>query len=328
MTYGFTLARRVVRIRAALFASLFVFAAGCESDRLTPAESPDDVGAEGTDVLQIEEPAFSISANRRGTAFGLWRLEFTQLSDQWTSLKKTASPSSIRSDLEKARSRGARVFIQIAGHPKYYRTSSGKFDLSKFKERLNKFKGVNIGTYINDGTFAGHMMIDEPSDPSNWGGRPIPYDQLEAAARYSKSLWPNLPTLLRTRPTWLAKASFSWRYLDGGWAQYASRFGSVTNYRDAEVRAAKNKGLKVVFGLNILDGGNGSSGIRGTKSGHYSMSGSELLKYGKPLLSASASCGFLMWRYSSDYLSRSSIRSAMKELRSVAGNTATTNCRS
>jgi len=331
MTHSLALARRMARIPAALFAGLFVFANACESDGLNPSsaiESAADGVTEGSDALPIEAPAFTIASRRNGTAFGLWRLDYSQLSEQWTSLKKTGSPTSIRRNLEMARSEGGRVFVQLAGSASNYKTSSGRFDLTKFKQALNRYKDVNLDTYITDGTLAGHMMIDEPSDPSNWGGRAIPYDQLEAAAQHSKSLWPKLPTLLRTKPTWLAKASFQWRYLDGGWAQYAARFGNVTSYRDAQVSAAKNEGLKVVFGLNVLDGGDGSSGTRGTKSGAYNMSANELLKYGKSLLAASASCGFLMWRFDSEYLNKSSVRTAMKELRSIAGNTATVNCRS
>ncbi len=324
MTYSL-LARRLVRFRTAIFASLFVFATSCDSESLDPSS---EVEAEGSDLLPIEDPAFSISANRRGTQFGLWQLDWSQLSDQWTSLKKGSDPSSIRQDLERARGKGSRVFMMLAGDPKYYKTSSGKFDLTKFKERLNRFKSASIGTYINDGTFAGHILLDEPNDPSNWGGSPMPHSQIEAAAKYSKQLWPGLPTLVRARPTWLAKTSMTYSYLDGGWFQYVSRWGSVTGVRDAEISAAKKKGLKMVMGLNVINGGNGSSGMRGTKSGQWKMSASELLKYGGALIGASTSCGFLMWRYDGTYLGKTSIRDAMKQLRSKAGNTATTTCKS
>jgi hypothetical protein len=296
---------------------------------MNPSSETETGDVSGADQIPIETPSFySASANRRGTQFGLWGLSYSSLSDLWTSLKKGATPDGIRQNLETAQNRGARVFIHLAGDPKYYKTSSGKFDLTKFKKRLDRFKGVNIGEYIKDGTFAGNILFDEPNDPSNWGGDPMPYSQIEAAAKYSKQLWPGLPTLVRARPTWLAKTSMSYNYLDGGWLQYVSRFGSVTSVRDAEIAAAKKKGLKVVFGLNVMNGGNGSSGWRGTQSGQYKMSASELLKYGKALLGASTSCGFLMWRYDSDYLGKSSIRSAMKELRYIAGNTSTTTCRS
>ena len=328
MTHGFKLARRIARLRAAA-AAVFVFAAACESDTLSETESVvDNAVTDGSDVTAVEDAAFSVSSRRNGTPFGLWRLEYAQLGEQWTSLKKTGSPTRILQDLAIARSQGARVFVQLAGGPSNYKTSGGKFDLEKFKQLLNRYKGVNLDSYITDGTLAGHMMIDEPNDPSNWGGQPISYATLEAAAKHSKSLWPKLPTLLRSKPTWLAKAPFRWQYLDGGWGQYAARFGDVNRYRDTEALAAQNAGLKVVFGVNVLDGGNGSSGTPGTKSGSYNMSAAELLKYGKSLLAASGSCGFLMWRYDSKYLSKSSVSSAVKELRALAGSRSTTTCSS
>jgi PKD repeat protein len=123
---------------------------------------------------------------------------------------------------------------------------------------------------------------------------------------------------VRSVPTWLAGASFRWEYLDGGWAQYSARKGQVDGYRDAQVRAANDEGLKVVWGMNILDGGDGSSGTHFNSSTKYSMSASEVLKYGKALMAASNSCGFLMWMYQSDYMASSGILDAMKTLSAEA----------
>ena len=52
----------------------------------------------------------------------------------------------------------------------------------------------------------------------------------------------------------------------------------------AEAAAAKNKGLGLVVGLNVINGGNGSSGIRGDRSGEWSMSASEIRNYGYAML--------------------------------------------
>ena len=218
------------------------------------------------------------------------------------------------------------MFVQFAGRRSHYQTSSGAFSLDKFKARLAAYKSVNLDSYINDGTLAGHQMIDEPSDKSNWGGKPIPYSQIEAAAKASKALWPRLPVLVRSVPSWLKGASFRWNYLDAAWAQYSARKGDVFRYRDAEVAAAKGEGLKLVWGLNVIDGGNGSSGRRGTSSGKYNMSAAELTKYGKALLYAPRTCGFLMWMYDGTYLGRSGVRDAMKTLSSVARSRTSQRC--
>lgn len=329
MTYNFELARGIAGLKAAALAAILLFAGACDNDNLTETESitqtdVEEVVTDGSDALAVEDAAFSVSANRKGVPFGMWRLQYTQLGAEWTSLQKAGNPKYIKRDLELARSRGARVFVQLAGGVANYKTGS-KFDLAKFKKMLDQYKGLNLDSYIADGTLAGHMMIDEPSDPSNWGGKPIPYSTLDEAARHSKSIWPNLPTLLRSKPSWLAK--YGWKHLDGGWAQYAARFGDINRWRDTEARAANNANLKVAWGLNVLDGGNGSSRWRGTKSGAYNMSPAELKKYGSSLLAAPGSCAFLMWRFDNTYLGRSGIKTAMKDLRQVASSKATTTCK-
>ncbi len=311
-------ASSIAGLRFVVLALVAGFAGACASDTTDPstevavgADVPETSG--GVEILNLDDPAF-LTATTSNTPFGFWRLEYSQLSSMYTSLHGGASAETIKSKLETARRKGARVFVQFAGRRKWYQTSSGAFSLDKFKSRLAAFKNLNLDTYINDGTLAGHQMIDEPSDASNWGGKAMSYSQVEAAAKASKALWPRLPALVRTTPSWLKGASFKWYYLDGAWAQYSARKGDVYKYRDAEVAIAKAEGLNLVWGLNVIDGGDGSSGRRGTSSGKYNMSGSELKKYGKALLYAPRTCGFLMWMYDDTYLSRSSVMDAHEVL--------------
>jgi hypothetical protein len=85
-----------------------------------------------------------------------------------------------------------------------------------------------------------------------------------------------------------------------------------------------------VVGLNVLDGGNGSSGIKGTYSGHWAMSANELRSYGTALLNQSYSCGFFNWTYNyfgPTYYNRSDIKSAMLDLSNKARAHVRTSCR-
>ena len=274
-------------------------------------------------VTCAESPPPSL---RPGIPFGFFRMDFSQLSSDWTSLKRVAMPETILHNLEIARNQGGRVFLQLARGHRHYQDRDHSFNLEKFKQMLDQLKGLELDSYIADGTIAGHLMIDEPNDPSNWGGSPIPYQAIEEAARHSKSLWPNLPTLVRSTPSWLAKAPFRWTYLDGGWAQYAARFGDVNRYRDSELRAASDAGLRVVWGLNVTDGGDGRSKRPGRKRGKYSMSAEELLRYGKPLIEASSTCGFLAWMYEKDYLEDNEVLTALKTLSQAARNQPSRSC--
>ncbi len=309
-----TLASCLTRLRAPAAAFLIALTGACETERINSVTDPEPAA----DALPSSAPSFA-TTSYSGLPFGFWRLEYSQLGSDWTGLQANASTSSIIRNLEIARSRGGRVFIRLAGSsPERYQNSDGSFSLTKFKALLDQFKNMDLNSYIADGTLAGHMMLDEPSDGSNWNGKPIPFQTLEEAAKYSKSLWPKLPTFVRSVPTWLAGAPFRWEYLDGGWGQYSARKGQVDAYRDAEVRAANDEGLKMVWGLNVLDGGDGSSGKHFNSSTKYSMSASEVLKYGKALLAASNSCGFLMWMYQSDYMAYGGILDAMKTLSAEA----------
>ncbi len=340
----FKLASSIAGLRVVTLALLALSAGACASDILEPttgdalgADTPEALASDslsadslaldslGITTLSLESPAFA-AANRRGTPFGFWRLDYSKLGSDWTSLQGGASPATIRSRLELARKRGARVFAQFAGSTKHYQNKNGSFSIQKFKAQLARFKGVNLDSYIADGTMAGHMMIDEPSDKSNWHGHAMTHRDVEEAAKASKAIWPKLPALVRTVPSWLAKSR--WTYLDGAWAQYSARKGNVTSYRDAESRAASRAGLKVVWGLNVLDGGDGSSRKRGTAKGKYTMSAGELQKYGKALLGASNTCGFLMWMYHTPYVKDKSVLSSLKSLSSYAKSRPSQSCKS
>jgi hypothetical protein len=77
----------------------------------------------------------------------------------------------------------------------------------------------------------------------------------------------------------------------------------------------------------VINGGNGSSGIRGSRSGQWAMSASEIQKYGYAMLSTSYACAFFNWQHDTDYFDRSTIRSAMADVSSKAKAHAKTSCR-
>jgi hypothetical protein len=184
--------------------------------------------------------------------------------------------------------------------------------MNKWKARVDRYKGVNISSYINDGTIIGHLLIDEPNDPANWNGRPVTPATLEEMAKFSKSLWPNLPTLVRVAPGYLAT---NHRYLDGAWAQYLWRRGDVKKYIAQSVSDAQKRGLSLVVGLNVIHGGN----PQGTK-----MTASEVETYGSALLSTSYPCAFLSWKYDAGYMS--SVGNALDKLRAQARNRPAKSC--
>jgi hypothetical protein len=278
----------------------------------------------------VESAIMDTRSSAPGIVFGSTDMDYVLLNSVHTGTLKGGglSTTSIISLLSAVRSRGGRIVIKLCnGHDFYVQNSDGTFSFTKWKQLVDRFKVVNLGPYIADGTIIGHYLIDEPQNASRWGGKVIPQSTLEAMAQYSKQNWPTMTTFVRTVPSWLAKSSVNYTYLDAGWAQYTSSKGNVSTWIVAEVNAAKSKGLGLAVGLNVINGGNGSSGIRGTRSGTYSMSASELKTYGTALLGQSYSCAFYMWQYNSTYYGRSDVKTAMADLSSKARSHAKTGCR-
>ena len=145
----------------------------------------------------------------------------------------------------------------------------------------------------------------------------MPGATLDEMARYSKSIWPSLVTVVRSEP-YLIKWSGSYQYLDAAWAQYAARKGDPYDYLNKNVAAAKQMGLGLVVGLNLTMGGTPNN---------TGMSASEVESYGTALLSSPYPCAFISWQYDEKYLSGSGIGAAMDKVRQKAQNRATVSCK-
>ncbi|HJR17275.1 MAG TPA: hypothetical protein VJ808_10520, partial [Gemmatimonadales bacterium] len=193
------------------------------------------------------------------------------------------------------------------------------FSMSKWKNRLEMFRSIDFNSYITDGTIVAHYLMDEPNDPSNWGGTPVPPSTVEAMAKYSKQLWPNLPTVVRAEASYLATWSGTFIYLDGAWAQWVARKGDPLAFTTRNVADAKKKGLSLVVGLNVAKGNFGSR-----------LTASQIKTAGSALLSSSYPCAFISWEWDGEqtYLATTAVRDAMKILRAKAQNRSTRTCRS
>jgi hypothetical protein len=266
-----------------------------------------------------------------GIVFALMGMRGPAITAPYNGSKYGVQPSYIISNLEAVRARGGRMIVELAsGSDANIQNPDGTFSLTKWKALIDGFKKLNLNQYIADGTLMGHFLIDEPQHAPKWGGKVIPQATVEAMAQYSKAIWPDLPTFARVAPSWLAQAPVPYVHLDAGWAQYVTRRGEVTKWIISEVAAAKRKGLGLAVGLNVLNGGNGSSKIRGTRSREWKMSAAEIRNYGTALLNQPYACGFFSWSYQeggASYMARSDIKSAMTDLSRKAAAHLKTSCR-
>jgi len=303
-----------------------------DSTAIPPADSsatpPTDSTSTPEDSSGISTAILDTRSRRPGIVFASNNMSSTYFDSIHTGAKRGGiTPENVISVLTDARARGARLVLKFSLPDPYIQNSDGTFNFAKWKDLVNRYRNIDLNTFIADGTLLGHFLIDEPHMADKWGGKIVPQATVEAMAQYSKQIWPDVNTLVHTKMTWLASTSVVYHYLDAGWVQYASSKGPVSTWASTEISNAKTKGLGLVMGLNVLNGGNGSSGIRGTKSGQYSMSGSELRSYGTTILDQTYACAFVLWEHTPTYYDRTDIKSAMSALSLKAKAHVKTSCR-
>ena len=247
----------------------------------------------------------------------------SSLSPSFTALVTAAYPATLLAKLDSARRTSGRVLLSFAGNSDLYRDSNG-FNLTIWKQRVDKFRGIDLSSYIADGTLMGHFLMDEPSDPANWFGHQVSLPDIEEMARYSKEIWPDLPAIIRGWPDYLK--GYQYKYLDAAWAQYHVRFGPIDDFIASNVRQAKEDGLALVLGLNVVAGG-GQSGIKGYYYDKPAMTADQVRSWGGALLGQPYVCAFFMFTYNPDYFARPDIQAAMAELSAKAQSLPTQQCR-
>ena len=326
--------RTAASARRAAVTVLLVLSAACRDDARLPSDPTEVPGETGSPAAVPLDASGNLAMDNRSSlpglvfaSFSMSNAELDKVHTGWMS-GGALSPKSIVSDLKGARSKGGRVIIKLCmGKDKYVKNADGTFSLSKWKSLVGRYKDVNLGPFISDGTIIAHYLIDEPHRAARWGGKAISHKTLEEMARYSKQLWPQMTTVVRVAPSWLAKASFNWKYVDAGWTQYRATHGDAAKWVASEATAAEREGLGLIVGLNVIHGGDGSSGIRGYTRSKWTMSASEIRKYGYAMLGSKRACAFVNWTHDADFYGRSDIRSAMADVSARARSHARTSCR-
>lgn len=244
----------------------------------------------------------------------------------------SASPTyTVNTLLPLVRSSGMKVTLRMSGDHSVY-TSDGNFDLEKWKTAMNVWADSGVQEFIDDGTLAGHMILD---DIDTFSGTDPTGSDLDEMARYSEELMPGLMTFVRQKASALpepATADGKYAYLDANVNQYKASEGDVESYAQLEAAKAEQLGLDIINGLNICDGGDGSSGQVGWRSDKYAMSAEEISRYGEVLLAVPDVQMFLMWEYDgeelwsdgstigSEYFDQSELQTALAELGAAAAN--------
>jgi hypothetical protein len=266
---------------------------------------------------------------RGGIPFGTFHLPKSSYGRTYTGSLANISPGALISYLETARRTGTKVMLSLSGSDRTYKRR-GTFSLTMWKARVNRYRGLNLTPYIKDGTIIAHYLMDEPHNKRRFGGKVVTRATIDEMAKYSKQLWPSMPTAIRSWPAYLR--GYRYRYLDAAWAQYSANYGAssqrlpINAFIANNVRDARHAGLGLVVGLNLLAGGS-RRGLRGFYPGQRAPTAGELRSWGAVLLNNSHACAFIAWKYHPKYLSRSDIRSAMSYLAGKARSRGGKSCR-
>jgi hypothetical protein len=264
------------------------------------------------------------AVSHMGIPFGPAHTPTNRFADFSGTIYTATNPDQLLADLELARRANTRFFINFTGNEQFNRDSNG-FSFTRWKQRVDRYLGVDLTPYINDGTILGHFILDEPSDRTNWNGHQVPHTEIEAMAAYSKQVWPSMVTMIRANTDYLVGHQYP--HLDAVRIQYVHRFGPIADYLATNAQAAKSLGVAVVGGLNVLNGGSPTSGIPGRKEGKNAMSADEIRSFGGTFLLEPNLCAFIMYEYDSTYFSRSDIRAAMSDLNQQARTLPNRACR-
>jgi hypothetical protein len=310
MTYLFKLAQRTARLRAVPFIALAATLSACDTDNFSPSE-PAPVSVP---VSSFDAPEFATSFVG-GIPFGTFALPTGELGSTYNGTLRVIDPSALVSELAAIKARGGRVVLSLTGNERHYLDGSGHFSMNLWKQRVDRYRNININSFIEDGTIIGHYLIDEPNDAVNWGGQPVTGSAVEAMAVYSKQIWPKMATIVRVDPGYLIPWG-PYRALDAAWAQYVTWKGTPQDYINRNIADAQKLGLMLVSGLNIIRGGPGGT----------TMTASLVQSAGQTILAESYACAFLSWQYNENYLSRTDINSAMSRLSQMARDHVARSC--
>lgn len=200
-----------------------------------------------------------------------------------------------RTLLPMARAAGMKVTLRLTGDHEHYTDPQGNFDINAWKAALQPWAEADLQPFIADGTLHAHMLLD---DIHNFEGDDPTGDELDEMARISKVLLPGLPTFVREKATEMPTPSAGrYTHVDAIVNQYRHREGDVTAWTTRQVAHARTLDVGLIHGLNIANGGDGSSKQPGWQEGRFAMSADEIRRYGAVLTAEPRVSMFLNWEY-------------------------------
>lgn len=215
--------------------------------------------------------------------------------------RSVTDTATLRQVLEDAQRNGFTLVLNLTGSRANIQDEQQHFELEKYKNVLQEFRDFDFSRYKD--IILCHLLFDEPQDPQNWGGEPIPFDLIDSAALYSKTLFPGIPTGVGAPATWLSQYG-TYKALDYAKPQYSFRSGSIDDFILQNGTAAKAADLSLIYSVNVLSG----------YVNRTPFPPDELERVSILLLSDSLSNGLLYWKYDPAYFEDPAIHKAVANI--------------
>jgi len=268
-----------------------------------PAEDPpaDDPPAEDPPAEDppAEDPPADEPVPQADIPFGASRYDITVEYPFNAALYHRVHAGREEEELSPLRTYGKRASVNLVGGKSNYKNPDGSFNAEMWKAIVDEFDVAVIQRYVDEGIIVAHYLVDEPHAGGRWSGEDVDPALVDEIACHSKSLWPNLPTLVRTHPGWAVReegAAHTFQCVDIWVAQYSARKGPIDEYVAQNVADAAALGAGLYGALNPITGGDGSSGVHSPYGDDWMMSADELRTYGAAWMGAPI-VGFSMWNW-------------------------------
>ena len=339
----------LARTASALLAVLAAASCNDTDTPSSPVETPPAVSGgdstTSTDTVTVGDSLAQGSAVLyTGIPYGPMGLWATVTTLKWgpgpfTLSQDNTFANSIVARINAARQQRQRLVIAMTGGLASEYKTDGKFDLAKWKTRMNTFKTLAIknavAAAVADGTIVGNKLIDEPESPK-WGGvmtKPL----IDYMATYVKNIFPTLPVGIIMSPpgyTWRTWEHF--KVVDYVFMQYqwSNNQGNIGSWRDKVLAWSRAEGVTPAFSLNILDGGVvdnvgtwdcAGTGGKGTLVHRCRMTADQVRTYGRAV--GPYGCAMLMWRYDDVFMAKSANQSAFQDVSSLLASKPRRTCR-
>jgi hypothetical protein len=260
----------------------------------------------------------------------------------FTASQNYTSPETVIAMIANARAARQSLILALTGGTTEQYTTNGKFDLAKWKRRMDQYNTAAIREAVAggvaDGTVLANSLMDEP-EHRKWGGV-MTKPMIDSMAAYAKRYFPTLPV----GPSHGPNGYYQWRpteryrvvdYVRNQYNWWVTK-GDAAAWRDKVLAQARLDGVAVVFSLNILDGGQtaardspwtcptGTSAGRGTYEPACRMTATQIREWGTLL--GPAGCALMMWRYDSVAMARADNQRAMGDVATNLGTVVRRGC--